>query len=91
MIDPTGRPLYVVGPPDRTVSRLYDLRRDSWGSSDDDDDDDAGAAFEEVKARLMAEMTGRYPWAESFGAGLSDTDRSDDDESVCWDDEAGGE
>ena len=47
--------------------------------------------FEEVKARLMEEMTGRYPWAESFGARLSDTDRSDGDESVCWDDEAGGE
>ena len=39
----------------------------------------------------MEAMTGHYPWAESFGAGLSDEDRSDDDESVCGDDEAGGE
>ena len=52
---------------------------------------DAGAAFEEVKARMMEEMTGRSPWDESFGAGSSDEYRSDDDESICWEDEAGGE
>ena len=39
----------------------------------------------------MAAMTGRSPWDESFDAGSSDADRSDDDESVCWDEEAGGE
>ena len=54
-------------------------------------DYDADAAFLEEKARLMEAMTGHHPWAESFGAGSSDEYRSDDDESVCWDDEAGGE
>ena len=82
---------YVVGPPGRTVCRLYDLRRDFWGGSLDDDSYDAGAAFEEEKARLMEEIFGRSPWDDSFGAGSSDADRSDDDESICWDDEAGGE
>ena len=81
---------YVVGPPGHTVSRLYGLRRDFWGSLLDDYDYDAGAAFEEVKARLMEKMTGRCPWADSFDAGLNDADRSDDDESICWGDEAGG-